>query len=335
MGGSDAAHHHGLRGIGGDWLDHLEWRGWLFLLAHPPGTGQPNEQIVSTSGAQLQSSKTGITACLVIHNEESVIRRCLESIKDVADEILVVHDGPCQDRSLDICTEFGCTIHVRQHIGIGESHRPWLLKAVKTEWVLQIDPDEYLLSGAQASVRQLVQSNRADCYALVWPLWDGTRYMTKNWPHKKVLYRLAASRYLGVPHEEVRIDGTIETVATRLEHQPAYNNLSLVTLRTKWNRWLTVHARALLAGRSAWDTFPDGARLEPHYAFIARWPLFSSIPVFLYHFAATMILGGWRQGFQGFKLGLYTSFYYFALCLRIYELKRKPLNSHRRVTGPD
>ena len=34
-----------------------------------------------------------ITACLVIYNEEPVIRRCLSSIRNVVDEIAVVHDG--------------------------------------------------------------------------------------------------------------------------------------------------------------------------------------------------------------------------------------------------
>jgi hypothetical protein len=198
-----------------------------------------------------------------------------------------------------------------------------LLKAVKTEWVLQIDADEYLSAEAQVAVRELVQSNRADCYALVWPLWNGTKYTTKHWPLKKVLYRLSSSLYLGVAQEEVRIDGTIEYAGARLEHQPGYNNFSLLTVKTKWNRWLTIHARTLLSDRSAWDTFPEGAQLTPHYSFIARRPLLSSIPVFVYHLSATMILGGWKEGVAGLKLGIFTSFYYFALCLRVYQLKRR------------
>ncbi len=38
------------------------------------------------------------SACLVVWNGEDEIRGCLESIKKVVDEIIVVHDGPCSDR---------------------------------------------------------------------------------------------------------------------------------------------------------------------------------------------------------------------------------------------
>lgn len=275
-----------------------------------PGPNGPND------------SDDKITACLVIHNEESVIRRCLDSLKTAVDEIIVVHDGPCTDRSLEICEQYGCTVHVREQGGIGEVHRPWLLRQVKTDWVLQIDPDEYLSPEAQLEVRSLVASKRADCYALVWPLWDGKKYTTTHWPHKKVLYKKCAAAYLAVPHEEVRISGRIEYVTARLEHKPKYNNLSISTVTTKWDRWLSVHARALLADPTSHDRFPDHVELRPHYYVIAQHPLLSSVPIVLYHLAATVILGVRIEGVQALKLGLFTSLYYFALCARVYQLKK-------------
>ena len=272
--------------------------------------------------ARSRQSDNTITACLVIHNEETVIRRCLESMKGIVDEILVVHDGPCEDRSLEICREYGCTIQVRRHIGIGEAHRPWLIEMASSEWILQIDPDEYLCTKAQSSLRELVQSKRADCYAFIWPIWNGTRYTTKRWPYKKVLYRKHAAQYLGFPHEEVRVTGKIEYSTLRLEHKPNYNNFSIATFRTKWNRWIDVHARALLSDSDSFDRFPDHIRLKPHYYFIADRPLLSCIPVFFYHLTGTIVLGGLKEGYQVLKVGLYTSAYYFVLCLRVHRLKQ-------------
>lgn len=43
-----------------------------------------------------------ISACLVVRNEEAVIERCLESLAGVVDEIVLVHDGECEDRTLEI-----------------------------------------------------------------------------------------------------------------------------------------------------------------------------------------------------------------------------------------
>jgi Glycosyl transferase family 2 len=265
---------------------------------------------------------TNITACLVIYNEEAVIRRCLSSIRNAVDDIAVVHDGPCSDRSLEICEEFGCRIRIGQRMGIAEPHRPSLLRETTTDWVLQIDADEFLSEEAQRALPELARSASADCYAMLWPIWNGRRYTTQTWPHKKALYRKDAASYLGFPQEEVRIAGRTALTPVRLDHQPTYNNLSLDTVRTKWNRWLTVHAKMLLAGSSTWDVFPDGAELRPHYPFVAVRPLVSCAPLVIYHLLATLALGGWREGIQGFKVALYTSMYYGALCVRVWQLKR-------------
>ena len=44
-----------------------------------------------------------ISACLVVRNEEKIIKKCLDSIKDVVDEIIIVHDGEYNDKTLKIC----------------------------------------------------------------------------------------------------------------------------------------------------------------------------------------------------------------------------------------
>jgi hypothetical protein len=227
------------------------------------------------------------------------------------------------DRSLQICEEFGCKIRIGEPRGIGEPHRPALLRDAQNDWILQMDPDEFLSQEAQNALPELVQSGRANCYALLWPIWNGSRYTTTNWPYKKVLYRRSASSYLGVPHEEVRVNGAVANVPVRLEHQPSYNNMTIHTMRTKWDRWLTVHASILLSGSNSWDVYPDGAQLQPHYSYIAKRPLLSCAPLFGYHLLATMALGGWREGPAGLKVGVYTSLYYAALCLRVWRLKRK------------
>ena len=48
-----------------------------------------------------------ISACVVAHNEEAVIERCLASLDGVVDEIIFVHDGECRDRSLEIAERHG------------------------------------------------------------------------------------------------------------------------------------------------------------------------------------------------------------------------------------
>ena len=85
-----------------------------------------------------------ISACLVVHNEEKVIRRCLDSIKNVVDEIIVVHDGPCTDKTMEIAREYGAKIYEQPFNGEAEKHRPFSYRMTSGAWILQIDADEYL-----------------------------------------------------------------------------------------------------------------------------------------------------------------------------------------------
>jgi Glycosyltransferases involved in cell wall biogenesis len=62
-----------------------------------------------------------ISACIVVYNEEKVIKRCLDSIKNVVDEIILVHDGPCKDRTLEIAKRYTNKIFIRPHVGMMES----------------------------------------------------------------------------------------------------------------------------------------------------------------------------------------------------------------------
>ena len=52
-----------------------------------------------------------ISVCLILKNEELFIRDCLESIKEIASEIIVVDNG-CVDRTMHICNEGQTTLHL-------------------------------------------------------------------------------------------------------------------------------------------------------------------------------------------------------------------------------
>src|SRR5947209_4203128 len=61
-----------------------------------------------------------ISACLVVHDEEKLIERCLASLDGVVDEIVLVHDGPCTDRTLDIARGYGARVFERPRHGEAE-----------------------------------------------------------------------------------------------------------------------------------------------------------------------------------------------------------------------
>ncbi len=265
-----------------------------------------------------------LTACLVIHNEEKVIERCLKSISKVTSNILVVHDGVCHDQSLNICGKYNCQIYVRRFVGEAEPHRSWIYSKVKTRWILQLDADEFLSDKLIKKIPNLIKKKDISCFEFVWPYWNGEKYLTKNWPWRRALFQKDKIKYLAIPHEEIRVDGPVIKVPLLLEHRPQSNSLSPQVLRRKWKKWLPVHAKYFLKSQNQFERFPKSNVIVPHYYFLKDHPLALSIPLGIFHFAGLYLLNkGYKAGINGFKACLYMGIYYFLLGITIWRLKSR------------
>lgn len=83
-----------------------------------------------------------ISATILTFNEARRIEACLESLRDIADEIIVVDSGST-DGTLDTCRRYGCKITVRPLSGFG-AQRQYATSLTTYSYVLAIDADEVL-----------------------------------------------------------------------------------------------------------------------------------------------------------------------------------------------
>ncbi len=198
-----------------------------------------------------------ITACVVARNEERLIRRCLSSFADLVDEIVFVHDGKCEDRTLEIAEEFGCRIFVRPLRGHADASKVFAFGESRCEWILGVDADEFLSEGLRAHLHELVSDPEVNGYRFLWPFWDGRRYVSspeKSW-RKLQLYRRESLHAVGNLHLTIEVDQPVVDVDYHLEHRPEYNNWTLKTTLTKWRAWARVSAREHLSDYSELPTF--------------------------------------------------------------------------------
>lgn len=190
-----------------------------------------------------------ISACLVICNEEKLLPRCLESIKDVVDEIIVVHDGPCSDKSLEIVREFGAEVFVRKLVGEAEYHRPFSFKKAKGEWILQIDADEFLPEKTKRAIPKLIKAKDTDAYSFLWLYPEKGEYIEKG-PFSKTLkpclFRENKMFMIGISHEYPRTYGKlVKRPDLHLEHKTEYNNYTRKAYKDKWIKWARLQAEQI------------------------------------------------------------------------------------------
>ena len=105
-----------------------------------------------------------LSVIIMTFNEEANIGRCLESIKDVADEIVVV-DSYSTDRTEDICRNMGVIFLQHTFEGYIEQEQYALGKA-SYDFVLAIDADEALSDRLKESIARVKTNWDSDGYSL-------------------------------------------------------------------------------------------------------------------------------------------------------------------------
>ncbi|MCH8532900.1 MAG: glycosyltransferase family 2 protein [Saccharospirillum sp.] len=101
-----------------------------------------------------------LSVCLITMNEADRVERCLESIKDIADEIIVFDSGSVDD-TVSIVKRYTSLVWQTDWPGFGAQRQRTLDKATG-DWVLIIDADEAPDETLQNSISRLKQRNDAD-----------------------------------------------------------------------------------------------------------------------------------------------------------------------------
>jgi tetratricopeptide (TPR) repeat protein len=104
-----------------------------------------------------------LSLCMIVRDEEEALPRCLESVRGVVDEIVVVDTGSA-DRTVAIAESFGARVLHEPWSGDFARHRNTSLDAATGDWVLVLDADEELVGGE--ALRPLLNDADMEGYSL-------------------------------------------------------------------------------------------------------------------------------------------------------------------------
>lgn len=89
------------------------------------------------------TKKPLISAVINVRNEAEALNKCLRSIKNLVDEIIIV-DMQSTDGSLEIAKQAGAKVYSYRPMKFVEPARNFALSKATGKWILLLDPDEYL-----------------------------------------------------------------------------------------------------------------------------------------------------------------------------------------------
>ncbi|MBC7473014.1 MAG: glycosyltransferase family 2 protein [Candidatus Sericytochromatia bacterium] len=94
--------------------------------------------------------KNKISVCLIVKNEEKNIKECLISIKNIANEIIVLDTGS-NDKTKEIASKYGQVYEYLWRDDFSEA-RNICISYAKSDWIMFIDADEILLEETANSI---------------------------------------------------------------------------------------------------------------------------------------------------------------------------------------
>jgi glycosyltransferase involved in cell wall biosynthesis len=97
-----------------------------------------------------------ISVVLATKNEEGNIKACLESVKDLADEI-IVFDEASSDKTVEIAEKYGATVTNYVHKTNFHETKQKAIDAAKCDWILQLDADERVTQKLKREIKEVVQ----------------------------------------------------------------------------------------------------------------------------------------------------------------------------------
>jgi peptidoglycan/xylan/chitin deacetylase (PgdA/CDA1 family)/Flp pilus assembly protein TadD len=107
-----------------------------------------------------------LAVCMIVKNEEKNLQTCLSSIKDCADEIVIVDTGST-DKTKEIASQFTKKIVDYRWDDNFAAARNESLKHATTDWILILDADEAIEKEAQVTIKEALSNWNIDGYQLI------------------------------------------------------------------------------------------------------------------------------------------------------------------------
>jgi (heptosyl)LPS beta-1,4-glucosyltransferase len=244
-----------------------------------------------------------LSVIVITENEEHNIERCLNSVR-WADEIIVV-DAFSKDRTVEICRRFNA--NVVQHAWSGyAAQKQFALAHATCPWVLSLDADEEVTDELRNAIQKILASPEPYCGYEInrQSFFLGQRVRYGGWfpDYQLRFFRREKTKIIQRPvHEGFSVDGKIGRLESVVNH---YTYRSIQHYLYKMNEYTSLEVMNKLSRKK---------RQVRWYDFITH-PLAVYVRMFIF-------LHGYRDGFRGFLLALYSSLYNLLIYAKCWEFQ--------------
>lgn len=289
---------------------------------------------MATNTSRLsQINMTELSVVLATRNEEKNLGRCLEAVKNIATEIVVM-DEYSTDRTEEIAKKFGAKVFKVKHEPIFHKTKQKALVAATGDWILQLDADEVVTPELAKEIKAVIKMTNKEIknrkikergkqrlfneHKSVVEKRDGkigketgevvgffvarkNFFLGRPLIHAGVypdgvirLVKKGKARFPGKSvHEQIILDGEVSWLSNDLEH---HDTPTLKRYFTRMNRYTDLHADELREKKASRNLL-----YLVFYCFLM--PIWVFLNLYVRH-------KGFLDGVRGFMWSLFSSWHY-------------------------
>lgn len=162
-----------------------------------------------------------ISLCMIVRDEEEVLGRCLGSVQDLVDEIIIVDTGSV-DGTKSVAARFGAQIWDFPWIDDFAAARNASFAPAKCDYCLWLDADDVLLAADREKFKQLKADLQPEVDVVMLPYntgFDEQGNVTFSYYRERIVKNRADMLWQGAVHEVINLHGNIIYGDCAVTHQ--------------------------------------------------------------------------------------------------------------------
>src|SRR3989338_7619182 len=152
-----------------------------------------------------------ISIVLATFNEEKNLSDCLESVKDLANEIIVI-DGLSTDKTVEIAKKYKAVVKVTSNPPIFHINKQKAIDKATKDWILQLDADERVTPELKKEILSVIndKDNKNAGYWIPRKNWFLGRFLMKGGQYPDYTIRLYKRGKGRLPQKDVHEQAVVE-----------------------------------------------------------------------------------------------------------------------------
>lgn len=235
-----------------------------------------------------------LSVVLATYNEEQNLADCLTSVKDIADELIIV-DGTSQDKTVKIAESFGAKIFITDNPPMFHINKQKAIDKATKSWVLQLDADERVTPELAKEIQGIMDDEKSmDGYWIPRKNWYLGRFLMKGGVYPDYTLRLYKKGKGKLPqkdvHEQAVVEGTIGYIKHPLIHlaDPYFGRYIL-----RYKRYTTLIAKEFEEKKTGKDPFT-------FLKYMLALPIYWFLLIYIRH-------KGFMDSWQGFIFAFFSA----------------------------